>query len=118
MSLKRLSTLLGFIMLFLSVDGALKAQENNQPAFTPELTGYLHYYYDLSEGDGKSNSFDISRLYFGGKYKLSDNFTARFLADMAHESGGEFEMFAKYAYLDWKMNALPANLIFGFARHV
>lgn len=82
-------------------------------AFTPELTGYLYYQHDISSGDGKSNSFDISRMYIGGRYKLADNFTLRFLSDMAHEDNGEFELFAKYAYLDWKLNAIPANLTMG-----
>lgn len=115
MNLKTLSTGLLLVAVLCGAAANLPAQEKQEQsaAFTPELTGYMYYSHDLSEGDGKSNSFEISRMYFGGKYKLSDRFTARFLSDMAHENGGEFELFAKYAYLDWKMNALPGNLIFG-----
>lgn len=69
--------------------------------------GYFFYNHSLSDGGvGRSNAFDLSRLYFGAKFQISEKFMAQYMTDMAHESGGKFETFAKYALLDWKMDAL------------
>jgi len=70
-----------------------------------ETTGYFYYKHDASEGDGQSNSFDLARMYLGAKYMLSENFTLRYLSDISHQDKtGKFEVFAKYAYVDWKVN--------------
>lgn len=69
--------------------------------------GYFFYSHSLSDGGaGQNNAFDFSRLYFGAKFQISEKFVAQYMTDMAHENGGEFETFAKYALLDWKMDAL------------
>ena len=69
-----------------------------------EGTGYFYYTHDASKGDGQSNSFDFARMYFGATYRLSDNFSVRYLSDFSHQDKtGKFEVFAKYAYVDWKL---------------
>lgn len=78
-----------------------------------EGTGYFYYTHDASKGDGQSNSFDFARMYFGATYRLSDNFSVRYLSDFSHQDKtGKFEVFAKYAYVDWKLND-KFNLIMG-----
>ncbi|MCF7811226.1 hypothetical protein K9N50_09605 [bacterium] len=78
-----------------------------------EGKGYFYYMHDASKGDGQSNSFDFSRMYIGAKYKLSDEFTVRYLTDMGHkDKTGQFEIFSKYAYVDWKIRN-DLNLIMG-----
>jgi len=70
-----------------------------------EGKGYFYYMHDMSEDDGQTNRFDFSRMYFGAKYRLSDNFSVRYLSDFSHEDKtGKFEVFAKYAYVDWNIN--------------
>jgi len=92
---------------------ASPAAKSPLEAFTPEVTGYLYYSLDGSSGADKANAFDISRVYVGGKYALADNFTFRYVSDIGHETGGgKFEVYTKYAYLDWKLGK-PADLIFG-----
>ncbi|MDH4035137.1 MAG: hypothetical protein OEV80_15205, partial [candidate division Zixibacteria bacterium] len=69
--------------------------------------GYFFYNHSMSDGGaGQDNEFDVSRLYFGAKFQISEKFMAQYMTDIAHEGGGEFESFAKYALLDWKMDAL------------
>ncbi|MBT7790399.1 MAG: hypothetical protein HN757_16125 [Calditrichaeota bacterium] len=69
-----------------------------------EGKGYFYYHHDASNGDGQSNAFDFSRVYMGAKYKLSDEFTVRYLTDLGHQDKtGKLEVFAKYAYLDWTL---------------
>ncbi|HUU27641.1 MAG TPA: hypothetical protein VM123_07505 [archaeon] len=106
------------IVLTGSIGNATAASEtagkdNPWEKFTPELTGYFFYHHDGSAGDGKTNSFDFSRVYIGGRYKLSDKFTFRYISDIGHETGGgKFEVFTKYAYLDWKLNP-KAEILLG-----
>lgn len=77
--------------------------------------GYYAYHHDFSKRDGQTNSFDLSRVYFGIKYNISDQFTARYLTDIGHEpGGGKLEVFAKYAYLDWGISS-NGMLIFSWA---
>ncbi len=72
--------------------------------FKVEGKGYFYYLHDASKGDAQSNSFDLSRMYIGAKYKLSDEFMVRYLTDIGHQDKtGKFEVFAKYAYVDWKI---------------
>lgn len=69
--------------------------------------GYFSYNHSFSDGGaGQDNAFEITRLYFGAKFQISSKFMAQYLTDIAHENDGEFETFAKYALLDWKMDAL------------
>lgn len=69
--------------------------------------GYFFYENSFSDGGaGQSNAFDFSRLYFGAKFQISEKFVAQYMTDMAHDDGGVFETFAKYALLDWKIDAL------------
>ena len=126
--MKKAITIICLIVFFLSratvplfaQDSKSAAKETSKPAakadlndyFQPELLGYLYYYHDGSAGNGKTNSFDISRAYIGARYKLSDNFSFRYLSDIGHSLTGEFEMFTKYAYLDWKLDP-KANLLIG-----
>lgn len=82
--------------------------------FTPEVKAYFNYKHDGSEGDGQSNAFDFNRVYIGGKYQISEKFMARYLTDIGHESKtGKFEVFTKYAYLDWNLGFWKAHAIFG-----
>jgi hypothetical protein len=79
----------------------------------PEGKAYFYYLHDASEYDGQSNSFDLGRMYIGAKYFVDEDFTIRYLTDIGHESGGgKFEVFAKYAYLDWKMTD-KLNVVMG-----
>lgn len=109
------------------------------PAFSdtevkPEGKVYAHYYYNISGypdwyGDyaqNDYNGFDITRVYFGAKIKLTDHWNMRVLSDIARESSyeiesidededgeidnyeldenkksGKFGMYIKYAYLDY-----------------
>ncbi len=91
-----------------------KSGANISELFKPEVKGFFYYHHDASTDDGQTNSFDFSRVYIGAKYTLSDKFTARYLTDVGHASGsGKFEVFTKYAYLDWKMNFWKAHVIIG-----
>ena len=74
---------------------------------------YFYYMHDASEGDGQTNKFAFSRVYLGVKYFLSDDFMVRYLTDVGP---GEWRpnVFAKYAYLDWKMRD-NLNLVIGLA---
>jgi len=95
-------------------DKAQSAEKPKSPleSFTPELTGFMYYSLDASDGADKANSFDISRVYMGGKFALSDKFTFRYLSDIGHETGGgKFEVFTKYACLDWKFSKSAALTI-------
>ena len=92
---------------------AKPAAKNALDAFTPEVEAFLYYSLEATSGADKANAFDNSRTYIGGKYALSDNLTFRYVSDIGHETGGgKFEVFAKYAYLDWKLNN-STHLIFG-----
>ena len=94
-------------------EAAMPAAKSALDAFTPEVEAFLYYSLDASSGADKANAFDNSRTYIGGKYALSDNFTFRYVSDIGHENGGgKFEVFTKYAYLDWKLNN-STHLIFG-----
>ncbi|MEE9554941.1 MAG: hypothetical protein V3W18_11645, partial [candidate division Zixibacteria bacterium] len=79
---------------------------------TPEGKGYFYYLHDFSSGAGQDNEFDISRMYFGAKYQISEEFVARYLTDISHRDGG-FEVFTKYAYLDWNLSKWNAHLAMG-----
>jgi hypothetical protein len=87
---------------------------------SPEAKVFLHYYLDLSPSDkdikfsDRENEFDFSRVYAGFKYRMSEDFTARFLTDVGHkEETGQLELFAKYAYLAWDLGFLGAHLAMG-----
>lgn len=113
--MRRIKTLgLAFIMICLaaaSVSGA--AMETG--TFKPEGKGYFYYSHSLEKGAaGQENLFEIFRMYFGGKYQVSEEFIIRYLTDMGHkDKTGQFETFAKYAYLDWKLNKYGGHLFLG-----
>jgi hypothetical protein len=77
--------------------------------------GYFYYFHSLNDGaDGKDNEFDFSRMYFGAKFQVSEEFMVSYLTDMSHQSGsGKFEIFAKYAYVDWDLGHHGAHLLLG-----
>jgi len=85
-----------------------------------EGKGYFYYYHDATDGDGQSNSFDLSRLYMGAKYRISDEFSVRYLTDVSHQASdadhkenyGKFEVFTKYAYMDWNISE-NNNMVMG-----
>jgi len=83
--------------------------------FKPEGKGYFYYNHSLEKGEaGKDNRFEMSRMYFGGKYQVSEEFMIRYLTDVSHKDGTkQFETFAKYAYLDWNLGKYGAHLILG-----
>jgi len=100
MKFKTLIFQLIIIAVITSLPGSASAVENVKV----EGKGYFYYHHDASKGDGQTNSFDFSRVYMGAKYKLSDEFTIRYLTDIGHQDKtGKLEVFAKYAYLDWKI---------------
>ncbi len=100
--------------LRITVDEAKQLKVEKAPEIlTPEVVGFFNYSHDNSEGDGQSNSFEYTRVYAGMKYKLAKNMTARFRTDIGHQDKtGKFEVFAKYAYLEWKLNK-KAKMVFG-----
>lgn len=105
------------VLVFLSIVTTLTfinpAFALNERDIKVEGKGYFYYRHDASKDDGQSNSFDFSRMYIGAKYNLSDEFTIRYLTDMGHQDKtGKFEVFAKYAYVDWKINS-NLNLVLG-----
>lgn len=75
-----------------------------------EGKGYFFYYHDMSEGNGQTNSFSLSRMYVGAKYFHSDGFTIRYLTDVYQNN--RIEVFTKYAYVDWKVKD-NMNLVMG-----
>jgi len=78
-----------------------------------EGKGYFYYYHDASDGDGQTNSFDLSRLYMGAKYRISSEFTVRYLTDISHQdNSGKLEVYAKYAYMNWKISD-NLNIVMG-----
>jgi len=90
------------------------ALDNFKSSVDPEIKAFSSYHHDMTNGDGKSNSFDISRVYIGAKYEISKTLNARYLTDISHASGGgKFEVFTKYAYLDWNTEFHTAHIIFG-----
>jgi hypothetical protein len=112
--------LLGILLLSALFMMPAFAYAGKEPGtLTPEGKGYIYYYHDFSdpeafEGAGQENEFDISRLYFGAKYQISEEFMARYLTDISHASGGgKFEVFTKYAYVDWALAEWNAHLLMG-----
>jgi hypothetical protein len=87
----------------------------NEPGtVTPEGKGYFFYMHDFTSGAGQENEFDFSRMYIGTKYQISEEFMARYLTDISHQTGGgKFEVFTKYAYLDWDLNQWKSHLVMG-----
>jgi len=107
---RKITSLLTIAMMTIIVVPAFALAEND---FKVEGKGYFYYKHDASKDDSQSNSFDLSRMYIGAKYKLSDEFTVRYLTDIGHQDKtGKFEVFAKYAYVDWKIRD-NLNLILG-----
>ncbi len=83
--------------------------------FKFEGKGYFYYLHDMTKGDGQSNSFDLSRMYMGVKHYISEDFTIRYITDIGHQGSdkdGKFEVFTKYAYLDWKLSG-KTHLVMG-----
>ncbi len=110
--MQHITKLLLVLFLSLAFTAAL-AQAGEPGKFKPEGKGYFYYLHDASEGDGQTNKFDISRMYIGAKYFVSEEFTIRYLTDISHAAGGgKFEVFTKYAYLDWKLGDRK-NLVMG-----
>jgi len=110
--------LLALVIIGLLTLAVITVDAGEPGTYKPEGKGYFFYLHDASEGDGQSNSFDFSRMYFGAKYYLSDEFTIHYLTDIGHQtsysydsdedklsnkSNGKLEAFSKYAYLDWKI---------------
>lgn len=98
-------------LLLLSVS----AFAGNEPGtVTPEGKGYFYYLHDFTSGAGQQNEFDISRMYIGAKYQISEEFMARYLTDISHQGGdGKFEVFTKYAYLDWNLSQWNLHTLMG-----
>ncbi len=107
-------TVLSLVLIFAIVSLFTSPVSAGEPgSYKFEGKGYFYYLHDMSEGDGQSNSFDLARMYMGVKHYVSDDFTIRFLTDIGHQpGGGKFEVFAKYAYLDWKLSD-KTNLLMG-----
>lgn len=107
---------IAIVVSALLVAGASAAMEPE--TFKPEGKGYYFYHHSMqNDVTGRDNSFDLSRMYFGGKYQVSEEFMIRYLGDIAHADGdGKFEVFTKYAYLDWTLKSLEkykGHLILG-----
>lgn len=69
-----------------------------------EGKGYFYYKYDVSDNNSQSNSFDFGRMYFGANYRLSNQFSIRYLTDFSQQGNtSKFKVFPKYAYVDWKI---------------
>lgn len=70
---------------------------------------YTHWEYDMSEGAGGANSFELGRAYVTVKSSLSDYTSVRITSDLRQstiEDDGKastrYYVIIKYGYLDWK----------------
>ncbi len=113
--LKTQAKLRCFVMLMILAFIVSSVFAGNEPGtVTPEGKAYYFYVHDFTSGEGKDNEFDLSRMYIGAKYQISEEFVARYLTDITHESGGgKFEVFTKYAYLDWDLSQWKTHLVMG-----
>jgi len=96
---------------------------------------FAHYGVDLTEGADLANEFDVARVYFNAKAKLSDTIDARITTDIGRPkeqsievddgAGGLVEVdvpedskirvFLKYAYMGWQTPIDGVKLRFGAA---
>ena len=103
---------IGICTLLLLSASALAGKDPG--TLTPEGKGYFYYLHDFTSGAGQENEFDFSRMYFGAKYQISEEFMARYLTDISHQpGGGKFEVFTKYAYLDWNLSQWNLHALMG-----
>lgn len=105
-------SVIGICTLLLLSASAFAGKEPG--TLTPEGKGYFYYLHDFTSGAGQENEFDISRMYIGTKYQISEEFMARYLTDISHQpGGGKFELFTKYAYLDWNLRHWNLHALMG-----
>jgi hypothetical protein len=82
----------------------------------PEGKVFFHYLLDLTSIEGQELSdnkheFNLTRVYVGAKYNISDNFMARVLTDASYNN--RLDVFIKYGYLQWKLGAIKSKLLIG-----
>ncbi|MFP4520662.1 MAG: hypothetical protein ACLFQK_00810 [Fibrobacterota bacterium] len=94
--------------------------EKNLPGFSPECKVFSAYYLDISGTEQNSsfsdraNGFEISRIYAGGKYQISDNIKARILTDVSREEKtGKLETYAKYTYAEFNAQKIKSSVCTG-----
>ena len=113
--LNRIMRQLGMIGICTLLLLSVSAFAGKEPGtVTPEGKAYFYYLHDFTSGAGQQNEFDISRMYIGAKYQISEEFMARYLTDISHQpGGGKFEVFTKYAYLDWNLSQWNLHALMG-----
>lgn len=112
---------------------AESAESGKPPAFEVNGVIYAHYGLDLTEGAEQANSFDIDRVYFGGKKKLNDDLLVRVTLDVGREKSQSIDVtdstgastevsvpedtkiraFVKFAYLEWATPLAGVKTQFG-----
>ncbi len=113
---------LGVSTAFADVD--IKPEGKVYAFYSYNVSGYPDWYDKYMEND--YNKFELSRVYFGAKAKLSDHWTMRIVSDVARSSSyevepvdededgetdsyelttnkntGKYDLYIKYAYLDY-----------------
>lgn len=106
--LTKLNVLILIVMIVLISQSAFAGMEPG--TFKLEGKGYFYYSHEMG---AIGNEFDLARMYIGTKYQISEKFMARWISDIAHEDKKEFELFAKYAYLDWDIGWQGGHLLMG-----
>jgi len=113
--MKKIFTVL-LIILFAATAFAEGETEKKEfkPSFKPDMTLYFNYGFDL---DGKTNLFDLTRMYLGLKTKPVENVVFRATLDVSYDSDiGVKGAYFKYAYAEVKKIIPKFKLIFGLQK--
>lgn len=89
---------------------AQETKEEFKPSGKPLAKVYANFNTELSEGSENENGFELSRVYLGYKYNMSENFSAKVNLDVADPGNGLAQTaYIKTAALSYKKGNLKVD---------
>ncbi len=96
------------LFLLIGINACIFSQDENsnddfKPSGKPFAKIYTNFHSNFSD-DGNTSAFEVTRAYFGYKYNLSKNFSAKINLDIDNPKAGNLEKIAylKYAMVTYK----------------
>ncbi|RXP64441.1 hypothetical protein EC396_00235 [Lutibacter sp. HS1-25] len=92
-----------FFVMVSAITFSQENSENPKGAVTGKI--YFNYHVNTNSNEDQVGAFELTRVYFGYKYKFDDKFSAKVLLDAGKNSAGsQYTLFVKNAQLDYKAN--------------
>lgn len=103
-------SLLSFAQESATVDVAVQAAEQyDTPHGVPVVKIFSNFHTDFVENGTDDSGFEIQRAYFGYKYKMSNEWSAKVLLDITSGGATAYTAFLKNAALTYKRDALTVD---------